>query len=63
MIKIKGLKVTITGQDAIRIIRYAKEVGLSTQDWFTGMLWEHIMELAREGVFKRGKIQKHCPPL
>jgi hypothetical protein len=31
--------------------RGADSVGLSRQDYFTGILWEKIMRMAREGVF------------
>jgi hypothetical protein len=51
MIKIRGKIVTFTGKDAKRMKMLAGELGLSAQDTLTGCLWEHIMLLARRGVF------------
>lgn len=55
MIKIKGHKVFFSGKDEKLMRQEAKELGLSVQDTFTGMLWEHLMRVARQGVFKNGK--------
>ncbi len=55
MIKVKGNKVTFTENHALNFMAIAKDLGLTPQDLLTGLLWENIMRLAREGVFKRGK--------
>jgi hypothetical protein len=51
MIKIKGNVVTFTGKDGEVFKQSAKAVGMSPQNFFTGMIWEYIMKQAREGVF------------
>jgi hypothetical protein len=51
MIKVKGRIVTFTGKDAIWLKRESKALGLSQQDFFTGMIWEALMRSAREGAF------------
>lgn len=55
MITVRGKKVTFTGKDRKRMETIAKDLGLNVQTAFTGMLWEHIMRVARWGLFKRNK--------
>lgn len=55
MITVRGRKVYFKSRDASRFKMAAAHLGLSEQDAFTGMLWEHIMRLAREGLFKDSK--------
>jgi len=55
MITVRKRKVFFKGKDAVLMKKMAANLGMSEQDAFTGMLWEHIMRLAREGVFKKGK--------
>lgn len=57
MIKVKGRIVTFTGKDLAFMKKDAKRLGLTPQNWFTGMLWEMVMRKAREGVFN-GKNKK-----
>lgn len=56
-IKVKGRTATFTGKDKVFMQTRSKELGLSAQDFFTGMLWELIMRKAREGSFN-GKTSK-----
>lgn len=56
-IKVKGRIVTFTGKDALFMTKEAKELGLSEQALFTGLLWEAVMRYARNGVFLE-KIKK-----
>ena len=58
MINVRGNKVYFTGKDAVRFKAAAKELGLTVQDTLTGLLWEKIMSLAREGLFLRVKAGK-----
>jgi len=55
MIKTKGHKVTFSGEDLAILKRESKRLGLSPQNWFTGMLWEMVMREARNGAFKKDK--------
>lgn len=55
MIKICEKTAIFTGRDQKQLSAISKELGLSVQDTFTGMLWEFIMQKAREGVFKKEK--------
>jgi hypothetical protein len=58
VIKVKGKIATFTGKDAKHLKEAAADLGLSMQDVFTGMLWEHLMRCAREGFFKQDKTKK-----
>lgn len=53
MITVRGKKVYFKGKDAKRMKQLAKDLGMSVQSAFTGLLWEQIMRFARQGVFKR----------
>ena len=55
MIKVSktGKRVIFNGKDAILLNNEAKRLGLSTQNLFTGLLWEYLMKKAREGLFKK----------
>jgi len=55
MITVRGRRVYFKGKDEKMMKEMAANLGMSEQDAFTGLLWEHIMRLAREGVFKKGK--------
>lgn len=55
MITVRGRKVYFKGKDAKLMKGLAKDLGMSPQHTFTGLLWEHIMRLARQGVFRKGK--------
>jgi hypothetical protein len=55
MIIVRGRKVYFTGKDAVRMRKGAASLGLSEKAAFTGMLWERVMQLARQGAFKKAK--------
>jgi len=55
MITVRRNRVYFKGKDAIRFQKAADYLGLTVQDAFTGMMWEHIMRLAREGRFRDSK--------
>ena len=55
MIKVRGRKAIFTGKHARQIHQIAADLGLSEQEAFTGILWEHIMRSARSGVLKEKK--------
>jgi hypothetical protein len=55
MITVKGLRVCFKGKDAANMRKIAASLGLSEQTALTGLLWEHVMWLARQGVFKKAK--------
>ena len=55
MIKVKGRRVFFSGKDEKQIKQIAKDLGMSPQHAFTGMLWEHVMRCARQGLFKKEK--------
>ena len=52
-IKYLNQKVSFTGPEAKQLKEIAKELGMSVQDTFTGLMWEYVMKEARKGVFKR----------
>jgi hypothetical protein len=58
MITVRGNKVCFKGKDAEQFKKLAANLGLSEQDAFTGMLWERIMQLARQGIFLKQKKAK-----
>jgi hypothetical protein len=51
-VKVKGLDVKITGKDAVKLQEVADRYGMSVQDTFTGLMWEAVMNWARQGIFK-----------
>ncbi len=53
MIKVCGKRAIFTGRDQKQLLDISKELGLSVQDTFTGMMWELVMKKAREGLFKK----------
>ena len=55
MIVIKGRKITFTHKHFRYLRSMSQHYGLTMRDTFTGLLWEHIMQKAREGVFLREK--------
>lgn len=60
MIKVRkdGKTVDLTGKDQKFFANKAKEYGLSMQHVFTGMLWEAVMRMARQGYFKKMRNEK-----
>ena len=51
-VKVKGLNVQLTGKDAKQVQEVADRYGMSVQDVFTGLMWEAVMNWARQGAFK-----------
>lgn len=58
MIIVKGHKVVFTGKDKALLKKGAKNLGMTPQNCFTGLLWEMVMRQARAGEFKNGKKVK-----
>lgn len=57
MIKVKGNKAIFTGKDAKLLRKTAKELKMTPQNVFTGMLWEFMMKHAREEALKRDNLR------
>ena len=51
MIKVKGRVATFTGKDAKWLAKESKALGMSKQNFFTGIMWEAVMVRARAGDF------------
>jgi hypothetical protein len=58
MIKVKGNKAIFSGKDRKDLIQISKDLGLSVQDTFTGMLWDMVMREALNGTFKKKEKSK-----
>jgi hypothetical protein len=55
MITIRKQKVYFSGKDEVWLEETAASLGLSCQETFTGLMWEHLMRLARQGEFLKIK--------
>ena len=57
MIKVRkdGKTVDFTGKDYKVLMTESKNLGLTPQQFFSGIMWEHFMREARNGVFKKAK--------
>jgi hypothetical protein len=57
MITVRKNKAYFTGKDKKWLEQESKDLGLSIQETFTGMMWEMIMREARKGVFLEKKAK------